>query len=220
MKVLHRLAGLSAGLVAFLLAWTYRRSRIGEPLRQKAHEMSQGGILYGVLHEHLFHAAQTHPEKRVVAMVSQSEDGNVLAAMLGLFRITPSRGSSSRGGREALSELHEWIDRGESCCITIDGPRGPRRKAKAGIIHLSRTTGRPILPAAVVASRVWRFRSWDRCEIAKPFARLVHVYGEPFIVREDGDFEAAKRHLETTLEELDIKGRKHLGRPEDFRREG
>ena len=40
----------------------------------------------------------------------------------------------------------------------------------------------PIVPYVMKADRVWRFKSWDRFQVPKPFARVTIVFGEPTVV--------------------------------------
>ncbi len=62
---------------------------------------------------------------------------------------------------------------------TLDGPRGPRREAKAGIAYVAARTGFPIIPNAFAVSKSWRLNSWDRMPIPKPGARIICSFGAP-----------------------------------------
>src|SRR5512134_553679 len=44
------------------------------------------------------------------------------------------RGSSSRGGAEAIHELVQRVRMGRTAAIVADGPRGPSRVAKNGVL--------------------------------------------------------------------------------------
>ncbi|MCK5943021.1 MAG: hypothetical protein KAI24_13670, partial [Planctomycetes bacterium] len=89
---------------------------------------------------------------------------------------------------------------GGQLVITPDGPRGPRHSINTGAAWLARATGAPVLPVSVAMSRAWRFNSWDRMAIPKPFARVVLHYGDPVEVdaeRSDEDLES----LSTSIRE-------------------
>lgn len=211
--------GYLAGCIAWLVSRTYRIRQLHLDLRTPI----DGGVIYAALHEHQLQGLRTNPEKRqLVTVASKSKDGNIIAGLVRLYRVMPARGSSSRGGAEALAALRTWVDGGASCVITIDGPRGPRRKAKIGAAKLAQLTGRPIIPVAVVSSRVWRFpRAWDRFEIAKPFARVVQVNGAPiWVTKDQEDLTPVLAQIEQAIEALDREGRRIVGRPEDYRTEG
>ena len=63
--------------------------------------------------------------------------------------------------------------------ITPDGPKGPRRRAQQGLVYLASRTGLPIVPLGYAYRRCWRFNSWDRFMLPKPFTVGHGVSGEP-----------------------------------------
>jgi lysophospholipid acyltransferase (LPLAT)-like uncharacterized protein len=91
-------------------------------------------------------------------------------------------GSSSRGGAVALKQLRSELDSGSGVVITPDGPRGPARKVKLGIIKLAQQSGRPICPIAYGVKKSWKFGSWDGMFLPKPFSRAVVCMGEHIFV--------------------------------------
>ena len=89
--------------------------------------------------------------------------------------IKPIRGSSSRGGAEAMKQLIELVD-DRHICITPDGPRGPRHELKPGIVFIASKSGRRIVPSIYAADREWRIKgSWTDQMIPKPFSN-VHLF--------------------------------------------
>ena len=71
---------------------------------------------------------------------------------------------------------------GTVVAFTPDGPRGPRREMKPGVVAAAQRAGVRILPIHAEADRAWRFRSWDQFMLPKPFARVRIAYGEPFAI--------------------------------------
>ncbi len=145
---------------------------------------------------------------RPAIMVSRSKDGEFLARFLEMMGAVPVRGSSSKGGREALREMVEMIHQGQVDfgATVADGPRGPRYQAKSGMILLASLTGLPLLPIMWSADRVWTFRkAWDHTIIPKPFARVQVEVGRelhyPKVMHKD-DLEAARLELEQELNRL------------------
>ena len=112
-------------------------------------------------------------------LTSYSYDGELAARFAAAFDLHALRGSSSRGGFDALRQLRKAIDLGASIALAIDGPRGPRRVAKPGIAILAAGKGLPVVPTALVAQPAWRTRSWDRMMIPKPGGRIICRYGPP-----------------------------------------
>jgi hypothetical protein len=86
------------------------------------------------------------------------------------------RGSSSRGGSEALREMVEAARGPEAIAITPDGPRGPLHSVAPGVVIVAATSKRALITVGFAASSAWRAKSWDRMVVPKPFARLVIAY--------------------------------------------
>ncbi len=109
-------------------------------------------------------------------IVSQSKDGNLLAYVMTKLGCKPIRGSSSRGGARALLEVIRILrKKPAACAITIDGPRGPRHKAKPGIVKLAQKTGAQIITVSAVAPRRFVFhKSWSKTYIPLPFSKVYH----------------------------------------------
>lgn len=91
--------------------------------------------------------------------------------------------------------------RGEDIVIAPDGPRGPRRRAKEGVVQLARATGLPVVAVGLAAEPVRRLGSWDRLQLPRPFARAVVVLGAPVALPADKD--AALAALEEALARVD-----------------
>lgn len=138
-------------------------------------------------------------------LASYSFDGEMAARTVARFGLKSLRGSSTRGGPEALRQLKTAAVQGMSLGWTLDGPRGPRRCAKLGVAHVSAHTGMPIVPNAYALTRCWRMNSWDRFAIPKPGARILVAFGPPIAppastAREA--IEATRLEVETALNAL------------------
>jgi len=151
-------------------------------------------------------AAWYYRDRGFSTAVSRSRDGDLIAALLGALGYrAPARGSSSRGGAAALHHLVRMLDSGVTLSLQTDGPRGPARVSKPGIVALARLSGVAITPVAFSARPCLRFRSWDRTLLPLPFARVVCHYGAPIEVPSDADQEmeeALRRRLDEQLEAL------------------
>jgi len=174
---------------------------IGLSLRIKEEGRSEWGPrgrqaeppLWALWHETILMSVWYHRDQDVHVMISASRDGELISTVARFMGYVPVRGSSSRGGREALNELVGHLKEGKRCAITPDGPRGPRREVKAGVLNLARMTGAPVVPFAFEAEHCWRLKSWDRFIIPRPFSRAVFVYGEPIRVPRRGGEEYLKK---------------------------
>jgi lysophospholipid acyltransferase (LPLAT)-like uncharacterized protein len=202
MRFLRWLGGTLAGLAMWLVALTFRVRDTGDEHRQAARSQHPGGLLYAIWHEQQLAAITTNDDFPMVTIASRSKDGDLIAAGLRVFSVSPARGSSSRGGAEALMAVLRKVNGGSSCAVTVDGPRGPRRVGKVGICKLAALTGRPIIPTIFVPSSSWRTRSWDRFEIPKPFARIARTFGAPIWVRAEDDLDAKAAEVTRAISAL------------------
>jgi lysophospholipid acyltransferase (LPLAT)-like uncharacterized protein len=188
-----------AGWLLRALAATWRVEVRGEdPFAAPARP-----LLFALWHESALCAAGTHSDRGVHVAVSQSRDGEHIAAVLARLGFGESpRGSSSRGGAEALRAVLRLLRAGGAVAILVDGPRGPARVAKAGIVAAARLARVPILPVTITARPSLRFASWDRMRLPLPFARVIVHYSEPLSIARDlseTEAEAARRELEARL---------------------
>jgi lysophospholipid acyltransferase (LPLAT)-like uncharacterized protein len=144
-------------------------------------------IVFAIWHDELFPYIHLHRNERVIAVVSQSSDGELLARVLAANGFLLARGSSSRGGLKALvSAKRQMHALGSNAVFTVDGPRGPRHKVKEGAVFLADRADAYLVPARVSMSPVKVFhKAWDRFQLPLPFARCAVRYGTPYKPRLD-----------------------------------
>jgi len=127
------------------------------------------------------------PKKPVVAMISNSRDGDLIAAIVGRFGVTALRGSShdhvkhrSKGGVAAFRAAARALrDDGALVVITPDGPRGPRLRAQEGAARLAILQGAPVISVAFSVRCGFNLPSWDRFLLPLPFGRGAIIYSAP-----------------------------------------
>jgi lysophospholipid acyltransferase (LPLAT)-like uncharacterized protein len=81
-------------------------------------------------------------------------------------------------GEAALDWLCRTLARARRIVIVADGPNGPARRVKRGVVLLAARLGLRIVPCASASSRRLVRRRWDAQEIPLPFARIALVFGE------------------------------------------
>ena len=139
-------------------------------------------FIYLLWHEALLPLIWRHRRQQVTIVVSEAREGQYLsdfARRIG-YQLLP--GSSTRGGARALLGAIRALEDGSSIAITPDGPRGPRRAIKPGVVHAAQRSGAMILPLHATARSAWSANSWDKMFLPKPFAEVQLGYGEPFAV--------------------------------------
>ncbi|MGB5514843.1 MAG: lysophospholipid acyltransferase family protein [Thermoanaerobaculia bacterium] len=140
----------------------------------------------------------------VKVLISRHGDGEIIARIVARFGIGSVRGSSTRGGKAAVRQLVS-ASRQSHLAITPDGPVGPRYQAKQGVALVAALTGLPITWISWSTDRAWRFKSWDRFILPKPFARIRYrVEGTVEIDRNAGaeEIEAGRLEIESRLNAL------------------
>ncbi|HVE72440.1 MAG TPA: DUF374 domain-containing protein [Thermoanaerobaculia bacterium] len=124
-------------------------------------------------HAHLLLMLHSKYRRPITVMISKSKDGEYIARVFDWYGVDAARGSSTRGGGGALRELLREAKAGKNLVFTPDGPKGPARIAKDGVVYAAQITGLPIVPIAFAAKKKsscapgtgwWcRIRSRRRC---------------------------------------------------------
>lgn len=168
-----------------LLKLSCRIKREGNPLNI-AKENGYQNFCLASWHQNIVSIVFSSAGLKLVAMVSQSKDGEIATLIAKKFGFGTVRGSASRGGHKALLELIKSmkVDFVHGA-LTVDGPRGPKYKVKAGIVELAKQTESCILPSISYPKRHYSFRSWDNFRLPKPFTTIVTKYGTPIGVSKD-----------------------------------
>jgi lysophospholipid acyltransferase (LPLAT)-like uncharacterized protein len=197
-------AGLAGHAVTSALFRTVRtRSEGDEHYRRLRRERTP--VIFSVWHAQLLSLAVRHRDEGVVALVSEHADGEYLVRLIERIGFATVRGSSTRGGIQGLKGLIRAAREGHDLTITVDGPRGPACVFKPGALLAAQTTGCPVIPVGMGCSAAWRFDSWDRFLVPKPFATVRIAYGEPRWVERNADraaLAATARLLEREMNEL------------------
>ncbi len=161
-------------------------------------------VIYCLWHQHIFGLifyARKLKEYNPVCMISASNDGDVAAKFVQKVGWNIVRGSSSKGGREALKILTTKKDY-LLIANAVDGPQGPVGKIKAGSVKIAREIGAPVVPVYVTANRYWQLNSWDKFIIPKPFAKVNIIFGDMIFFKKDNDpasFEKQLKYLEDRM---------------------
>ena len=181
---IRAMIGLAAAAASAALRGLAATLRIEFRGREHWQGLAQSGrpFLFAVWHGRMLLPILVHRKESVIGLVSLSKDGDFATAVLRRLGYEAVRGSSSRGGREAFHELRDVLGPGRSAAIIPDGPKGPARALKPGIVRLASLTGAAILPLSAAAQPGYRLASWDRFLLPWPFARAVVVYGTPIDV--------------------------------------
>lgn len=167
--------------------------------------------IYSFWHDRIIAGTYFFRKQGIIVLSSSSFDSEYTARCIQRLGFGIVKGSSSRGGAQALVKMIRMMKSGFEMAFTIDGPRGPRYKAKSGPIILAKKTGNPLMPFVLECEDYWTLKSWDRLQIPKPFTRANLIIGEPIYVESrarDKELEAKIVELQTSLDELVLRGEK------------
>lgn len=201
---------LKSKILAFLvwlfyrLLWLTWRIQYVEPESLKNSKTL--GLPFIISHWHGDEMALVHTGRRyrAITIISLSKDGEIMKDFFALNGGASVRGSSSKGGAEALRQLVK-VTRNKklNASFAVDGPKGPIYKVKPGIFQFQRLhPDHPIIYCAGIAvDRFWRFeKSWNKTILPKPFAKVViHWLDSGLVV--DKNFDPRDPTLALNLED-------------------
>lgn len=176
-----------AGLVGAYALHHYSSSWDGRCLfRDQSHDpkgRSGGGpFIYVFWHEYILLPVAYFGHCRLAAITSRHRDAEIVTHLARDMGFEVFRGSTTRGGTEALRRLLSAGNDGMHLTMTPDGPKGPRRRMTNGTIYAASKTGFPILPVGLGTYPCWRAGSWDRFAVPRPFSRIRFVLDDEIVV--------------------------------------
>ena len=163
-------------------------------------EKNKKPVIYAVWHGRQIFLLWSHRKRNVYLLISQSKDGGYVAAIVNKLGLKTVRGSSSKGGVNALAGMIKKGKEGFSLAFTPDGPRGPKCEIQPGIILAAQKTGLPIIPLASSVKRKYVIRHWDEFHIPYPFNKVAICHGQPIYVSENDDIEKKSQELKKAID--------------------
>ena len=121
-------------------------------------------------------------------LVSTSIDGEIITRTVQKWGFKTVRGSTARKGAVGgTMQIIERLKSGESVAIMVDGPRGPAKKVKGGVVKIAQMAGVPIVPVVWYSPQknFLKLPSWDAMQIPFLFTKIVNLYGNPIKVSTD-----------------------------------
>ncbi len=190
---------------AWMVGWigkTLRWESRGDEHLQEIYRSGKRAI-FTFWHGGILPATWYWRDRGIVVMTSQNVDGEYIARMIRIFGYGVARGSSSRGGMKALAEMSRELKQGNDVAFTVDGPRGPRFRAKVGPVLLARRTGGGIFCFHIALRHKIELDNWDRSQIPLPFSRALILKAAPIYVSPYADADEIRRKHQEMQEVLD-----------------
>jgi lysophospholipid acyltransferase (LPLAT)-like uncharacterized protein len=158
-----------------------------------------GGFILAFWHGTMLYPWYRHRKRGYLALTSLSKDGDILAKTLKYWKYTVARGSSSKGGREALNKMIRFAASSGAVTITPDGPRGPRLEMKPGAVLAAKKSGKPLILLGVGYKKKKVLRNWDKFEVPYPFSKVRLLYSDPVFI----DKALSREETEKRMSELE-----------------
>ena len=189
--------------VIYLLYNTNKWNIEGEEHYKKLIDQGQS-VIISIWHGRVLTFVKQLAYKKYYAVAGTHYDAEIIARICANLGWNVIRGSSSDKGREAYEAILDALNQpGSVVAMTPDGPKGPAKIPKAGIVKAAQRTGAVIIPAAAHSTKRWGFTNWDTFYVAKPFSKIVLRYGSPLVFKKTDDFQECTDKLKHALDSLE-----------------
>ncbi len=183
---------------------------VAATMRTSGPPVVQGQVIFAIWHESNLVAATAayglRTTKRVISFSTRGFRGIVMNTMLesmgsGVVAL-PQEGNRAEAARLAL-EMARIGRQGSSLVVSCDGPVGPYRVAKPGVLIVARESGISIQPWAVSVRPTWRLTGrWDRQLVPLPFCRMRVEEGPLITIGPREPVKPRLAELQATLEQI------------------
>jgi lysophospholipid acyltransferase (LPLAT)-like uncharacterized protein len=150
-------------------------------------------------------------KKKHYGLAGLNRDGELISKVGNQLGWKILRGSSSKGGSRIFIEIVKILRQPSTLIgITPDGPRGPEKIPKAGVIKAAQKTGAIIIPVSSISTKNWKFVNWHTFFLEKPFGKIYLKYGKPITFKIDDDFELCKSSLIKAMNDVEKDNREYV----------
>lgn len=137
-------------------------------------------VIFSVWHGQLLSIVYDLRNHPVHAVAGTHKDAEFISQIATNWGWTMIRGSSKEKGNVAYKKMLKILKQKRALLfITPDGPTGPARIPKAGIIRAAKATNSAIIPISAHSTSRWGFTNWDTFYLEKPFGKIYIEYGKP-----------------------------------------
>ena len=159
-------------------------------------------VILCVWHARLLSVVHNLKNEKVNALAGTHQDADIISRVAASWGWNMIRGSSKEKGDIAYRKIFKILREKQNIFfITPDGPTGPPKVPKLGIIRASQKTQTKIIPIWVYSTRNWGFTNWDTFFLEKPFGKLFIQYGAPI---QFGKNESSEKCIDFLIKKMDI----------------
>ena len=178
-------------------------SKVVEGKENIINEINLGkSVILCVWHARLLSVVHNLKNEKVNALAGTHQDADIISRVAASWGWNMIRGSSKEKGDIAYRKILKILREKQNIFfITPDGPTGPPKIPKLGIIRASQKTQTKIIPIGVYSTRNWGFTNWDTFFLEKPFGKLFIKYGAPI---QFGKNESSEKCIDLLIKKMDI----------------
>ena len=159
-------------------------------------------VILCVWHARLLSVVHNLKDEKVNALAGTHQDADIISRVAASWGWNMIRGSSKEKGDIAYRKIFKILKEKQNIFfITPDGPTGPPKIPKLGIIRASQKTQTKIIPIGVYSTKNWGFTNWDTFFLEKPFGKLFIKYGAPI---QFGKNESSEKCIDLLIKKMDI----------------
>ena len=160
-------------------------------------------VIFAFWHGHQFTPVYNYRNKGCWVMTSVSRDGEMQDRILRGLGYKTIRGSSTKGGVNALVKFLRSGSVPDDFAFPVDGPRGPFHKVKPGVVLVAAKTGRPIIPVGVAIKNRHVFKkAWDKYQLPLPYTKCVMIIGSPVYASDTDNAEELAEKIRAVLDSV------------------
>lgn len=199
----HKKSPIRTAAVSALLKFLYSTNKfhtVGKKNIQKVLKLNRS-VIISTWHSNLLSVFYDLRRLNVHALAGTHSDAEVISQVALKWGWKMIRGSSKEDGSKAYKGILKTLSKPKSILfITPDGPTGPAKQPKPGIIRAAQATQAAIIPTSVLSTKNWGFTNWDTFYLEKPFGEIFISYGKPFFIDKDLAFKEAVLEFKKSMD--------------------
>ena len=162
-------------------------------------------VIFSVWHGHLLSIVYDLRGLKINALAGTHKDADLISQIATKWGWSMIRGSSKKNGAVAYKKMLQLLNRSTNTMlfITPDGPAGPPRIPKKGIVGLAQSCKVGIIPIKVKYTKSWGFKNWDTFYVAKPFGSISIDYGKPIYFEKSQNIKKCQSILIKAMEDIE-----------------
>ena len=190
----------TVSLILKMLYYTNKYHTKGRRAITDLHQNKQS-VIISTWHSSLLSVFYNLRNFDVHALAGTHKDAELISQIALKWGWKMIRGSSKENGSIAYKGIIKTLNtRGSIVFITPDGPTGPPKIPKPGIVRAAQATNAAIIPTSVFATRRWGFTNWDTFYLEKPFGEIFIHYGDPIYLDKELSYQEAENQFQEGME--------------------